>query len=1101
MAKMLTQYNTLTEALAFNQTKDEAKEFGYYETMHTKTIMETNLKMFHILDPKYIFYRYGQSPVSGLWGYMPSSTYDSSTGQATGTSTETAFAVEFMNTEPSGTFQPLYKAIPFPKATYGTSAKGNMREIIGSGTDTIEDRLNWGIVKSGVLSTYDRDYSLNICLVYTQNYFGDWGQTDRPKDSSGHYTTNNFTNNVREQREIIMKSRYKQNGYNTFDFFPFTDFRWLENKKIFLWSDITDGVAKSLGNLIPEGSIFFICSDENVKTRLEAELPTLKDDCTGTLDIYQDTIKRITGVTSIWADGFYTNLLVGFRSEGNIFVFYPTMGINSLFCNDGGEAYPLNKNGYIDFSAIDYRKKYTKGVGAACLHPRTVAKTDALYYIYADQFTNKPTPEQGSPFSITLSQQTYKTNSNSGTLTITLGYTTIDAVTYNDELTSVTSSKSLINIVNNGNNTYTISFKSTTSEQDDVLTVEIKNTFTNIYSYVSYNLKCVYEPTNPNPDYIRVYPSAITTTVAKNANETKGYVYFYRSAGFTADEQSYMTSANETDLPVRLQKYFTTTKAATPATRVADPVLFSSVKFNGNNEMLVYFKGETYNAILDIGKWGTYTYTHTIAGTSKTATFTLLMHADSNWKPSPVPDPGPGPGDGDDGGGGGGGGGGGNTGGGGGSNNNGNGGWMRDDGNIDSNVIQPKYEAPLVCTPLETDADGWGLLSSAYDLTCVCITSTEPAYDPNNPPKPVGAYGGGVLFAKDYQGGYAWYLDTVGQFFTNKHNLMPQNRNTYIIKAKRKNDPEAEWVTILTWFTETPVQPYVYVGDETTYDINQETGMIDLNTWTQPEISQVPSITLDIPALSGLNGFTPGNAEFSGIGDGAGGAGNLNGYKVRVVSDKWAKSGGWYDTYGSIPLPDGSSICIVYPGCETLDNYLSIYKDPFSADDWKLLSLTAEGLNKNGDTDIYNNGVVTENMVDVLDDQGNATGAKKFDGSYTFDDSKYLSLTFDKQSTKQYSDGSYTADLVVVDYAGNTRTYQNWNFSISTNSNSKYITMTDGNYKTLNKYTYVDNNVSGTFNPKNVFSISTNVNSYDGGKLGWTSKDKQLIKDESYGRQ
>ena len=1087
MAKMLTQYNTLTEALAFNQTKDEAKEFGYYETMHTKTIMETNKKMFHILDPKYVFYRYGQSPVSGCWGYMPSSTYDSTTGKATGTSTETAFAVEFMDTEPEGTFQPLYREIPFPKATYGTSANGNMREITGSGTNEIEDRLNWGIVKSGVLSTYDRDYSLNICRVYKQNYFGDWGQTDRPKDSSGNYLTNNFTNNIREQREIIMRSRYKQNGYNTFDFFPFTDFRWLENKKIFLWSDITDGVAKSFGNLIPEGSIFYICSDANVKARLETELPTLKANCTGDLVTYQDTVKRITGVTSIWADGFYTNLLVGYRSEGNIFVFYPTMGINSLFCNDGGEAYPLNKNGYIDFSAIDYRKKYTKGVGAACLHPRTVAKTDALYYIYADQFTNKPTPEQGSPFTVTLSQQTYKTSSNSGTLTVTLGYTTVDSVTYNDELTSVTSGKSLINIVNNGNNTYTISFKSTTSEQDDVLTVEIKNTFTNIYSYVNFNLKCLYEPTNPNPDYIRVYPSAITTTVSKNASETKGYVYFYRSAGFTADEQSYMTSANETDLPVRLQKYFLTTKTATPATRFADPVIFSSVKFNSNNEMLVYFRGETYKAILDIGKWGTYVYTHTTVGTNKSATFTLTMHADSSYKPTPIPDPGPGdPGDG-----------GGGGGGGGGSNNNGNGGWMKDDGNIGGNVHQPKYEAPLACTPLETDADGWGLLSDAYDLSYATITSKEPAYDPNNPPKPVGEYGGGVLFSKDYQGGYAWYVS--GRFFTNKHNLMPQQRNTYIIKAKRKNDPEAEWFTIFTWYTETPVQSYVYVGDETGYEINPETGMVDLGTWSQPTIDQNTDITLDIPSLSGLNGFTPGKAEFSEFGDGKGGAGNLDGYKVRVVSDKWAKAGGWYDTYGSIKLSDGSSICIVYPGCETLDNYLSIYKDPFSVDDWNLLSLTPEGFNNNGDTNIYDNGVITENMTDVLDDKGNATGEKKFDGSYTFDDSKYLSLTFDQQSTKQYSDGSYTADLVVVDYSGNTRTYQNWNFSITTNS-GKYITMTDGSNKTLNQYTYVDNNVSGTFDSTKVFYISTTINSYDGGKLGWTSKDKQLIKDESYGQ-
>ncbi len=395
MAKLLSKYNTITEALGFNLTAAQAKKFGFTPTKRNIDIIETNAAMFNYDITTSTVASYSMN--GSVWTYVD---YDA---------THSYFAKEFDDLQHEGLFQGLVNQFNSNgSATQLPACTLSGRKITGTSTSQPNaDRFvykNNSLVPAGVWEQLKSNQ---------QQWIGDWGKTTPYGNSATSYT-----HAFLDQRNEILKTVTDANNVVT----TFKDFKWLtKNKRIFLWSNVTDGSLAKAGEWIPHYSLFFIAQTEDIRTRLKAELDTLKDNCTKTIVEYDALMMKITGATSVTQNIFYNGVLLGYRGPGSIiYIFPPTTGIHTAFCPDDGlTAYPLDEHGYIDYDSIVYGTTYTRALGAAGVNPNILDKVEGCYYIDCNAYNEPELP--AIPTTVTIDQYDYSENDNLGVLTITLG--------------------------------------------------------------------------------------------------------------------------------------------------------------------------------------------------------------------------------------------------------------------------------------------------------------------------------------------------------------------------------------------------------------------------------------------------------------------------------------------------------------------------------------------------------------------------------------------------------------------------------------------------------------------------------------------------------
>lgn len=369
----LTKYNSISEALAYNLSKAEAEDLGYIDTLSTEDIIKTNKKLLAWPD---------ENQTQNVSVYNTSKYADVYNVYGTSNS---PFALEF-ETDPSkyeGMLQHIrntyyynsfsdsvYNNMPMPSSPVGTY---NDRQIIGSTTSTGHPTYYdyRQIYKNGILTSSANP--IDFWNKRLPKWFGNWSKTEAYNKRTSDY---GFV--WAGQRNQIMKTIKISDVINSF-----SDFRWYTTKPIFLWSEIVDVTNfRDVIPTIPDYSLFYIAQNETIKANLEGELATLKENCTQTIDVFDATMLRISGAKNKNENGFYNAVLIGYKVNYIVYVFPPVAGLNSLFMkDDGGEAYPLTADGLIDWENLDFRKTYTKALGAAQINPNFLTKIESAFFV------------------------------------------------------------------------------------------------------------------------------------------------------------------------------------------------------------------------------------------------------------------------------------------------------------------------------------------------------------------------------------------------------------------------------------------------------------------------------------------------------------------------------------------------------------------------------------------------------------------------------------------------------------------------------------------------------------------------------------------------
>lgn len=969
----LTKYNTLSEALAFNLTAEDIETLGYIDIGREghqnregiKSIVNTNRKLLnHIAIPSENYNTMGYLGWGGSKGYFNWSKTNLS-----------PYELEYQEDNLQGLFILLINGLKsvsvnsYRTSTYMKHSPNDFKIY----PDSISETAGSATYKNGVLTYLHLGDTLcvnfqQICGTYSDTLF-----------NGACYITY-------VPRFHLLLSRLKQTGATSFQYNPFSDFRWLENKKIFLANDFkaTTGEECSiekLANLIPEGSLFFICANANDKTTLETELPTM-----------QESVATPEGLTALY-NKFSYHTQIGYRSGSSIYVFMSAFGFNSLFYTDSGEDYPLDKSGYIDYSKLDFRKVYTKALGAAKIHPRVIQKLEAMQYLPVKAFTNKPDETQGKPYSVSISQQMFKSTSNKATLNVTLGYTTIEGVTYNDELGTISSANGFLSIVKVNDTTYTISFTKTTEVQADKLIIPIKNTFTNVWTDVYFELDFV---ADNQSELLRLRQEKYSVNLG-NVSTINGYVYYERETALTQAELSALNDADKTKALAYLKANFIDFN-----TLPYEPIQLESLRAS-NNSIMYVFKGKSLSNRADLDKVGTYTYQFTTKVNNLSKPLVIEVFAPPSNSPI-TNDPNTGsPGNRGNGGGNSGSiGSGGRIPGVGNNNVNPNTGSLEKDGNYDNEPVGEEPSEPTSCILAPADEDGWVNLNDILDISKITIES-----DNGNPfivpPNDTGVYGENESPGwRNYQGASISYVipnpdnppKVTGVVTNQSSNWMVRHKTlTVMVYAKQKvanttgslsnNKPSL----IMSYSTSQPLQSCHCLGQDGNY--KEVYGGADAD-WNTPDKFIEKKAVFDEYLSSS---YLPNDFDLSV---------NWMGFNKNNPSDisnlKYKPFYFWEglsEKTASVELANGLKLCLVYL--------------PISREEWNNRFITpTKEIDFNSFTEEALNG---------------AGMSKNTDGTYK---TNYDSIRFDLGSTlngKKLPYGNYSFEVNFTDTSGKTHKY------------------------------------------------------------------------------
>lgn len=976
----LIKYNTFTEALAYNLTNEEQEILGYVENTASSNMRVHNKKFTNTINsivnihPNFNFHSTGileteynpsfnkcySFPDSYLYGYNM-----------------------FKETK-----TPVYnKDKNTPLSDYLYDTKIDLSK--NSNSDSFYSVYHYGVLINSYIS-YDKWFSnyqnrgmVNYRLVFGNYLFDD--HTDRSYWCYNQYLTKDYF-----LSKSLFHSRLVQENTTSYYYEKFKDFRWMNNKKILIRGNILDNIIYDYSNLIPEGSIFFIVNSVELKEKLEAQLPTIRE-----------KVKTLEGCkevyTALGLSPNNTNIAFAYRSQDYMYITSSNVQLSLLNFKDEGEDYPLDESGYIAWNKIDYRKKYKHYLGAAKLNPRFVHQFTSMFYTPMKKFTNKPENTQGVPYQITLNKYLYKSTSNEGILTIILGHTIIDGVTYPDELGAISSANDYIGIVDNKDGTYKISFKDTTQVREDRLFVKIKNTFTEVWSTLYYDLDFVLENVK---ETLRINNDLYEKNVS-SCNTISGYIRYSRDTEFTETELANINQANLDNVISYInQNFYTITKPN------IEPIEFLSAKAFGDTINLTH-KGKSLDRSGNATHVGTHIYNFKSKLNNLDKNLTIKINADIFNNPKPI-DPGTGaPADPIRGGGSGGGGAGGAGGAG------GNGGGVtiiiRDPEKPveEPTEEQPKYE----CLNATADKDGYVKLSDVFDIATLSITVLDPLI-------PIGTcshnYRDAYVYVKaspdaSWTGDQtvtscnstftAYFRDSYqshyGQLWTTAEYLMPKAKTTITYKIRRKGTNE-KYITIgshtyskyrqsfilyTAGQTETPT---IQGGDDNSIPyINEEKEFGKLKYQTEindEEKNETKSL------LEGINFNNPKDTS------------NLK-YKM-IYPGKGLK-----DVYAQIDFK-GIPLCVYFKAL-TKEEYAAKYQDP----------------------KLFDNNYKTNLTPDETDGTYNLT-------------SDYLYFPKLNNLSKPVPYGTYTYNVELTDNTGNVYKSPNSDYKVTRQTDTPYLRVT-----------------------------------------------------------
>lgn len=573
----LIKYNTLTEALAFNLTEEQLKLYYWLPEYSYKNYNAISKKLMNQYEPY-------PKETSNSEEYQRQFLYEVREGilplevEIDKIKYKFPYSNEYLN---------YIKTIQNTLFCYKSNISSVLYEIVilqnenkqytlGEITSNFISNLNNNLISGRIIPT-----RISVEIVNPTTSKTAYSYVNSPNLATN---INDFITDIditfpngKSNKEII-DSIYNPNIhiYNSMligdkdggiKYTPFKDFRWFENKKLWTLDEILLKDFYSMSNLIPEGSIILICNTQEIKDKLQLELDTIYEQVS-TPEKYFELLNKLSGNSfykEVYSDdnqseldsefnGFFIEkrlrncqlkniVQLGYRNRDILYIFSPVVGLNTIFYSDTEEDYPLDESGYIAWDKIDYRKKYTKGLGAAKISPNIMYKLRSITeYLRLKQFTNRPEDDktQGIPYDVTISQTLFKTDYNNATLTVTLGYTKFNETIYNDELISIYSLNEYVGIVKQSEGVYKVSFKSTTTIQEDRLVVKIKNTFTGIVSSITFDLDCVIGAMTTK---IRVYEDYYSKFI-KDCETITGYIHYEQTTEMSNTQLSNINQAN-----------------------------------------------------------------------------------------------------------------------------------------------------------------------------------------------------------------------------------------------------------------------------------------------------------------------------------------------------------------------------------------------------------------------------------------------------------------------------------------------------------------------------------------------------------------------------
>lgn len=751
--KALTKYNTLSEALAFNLTNEEIDEFGYFETLqkeeYVKKIYEKLMN--NVFEDEKNVYEY---KVEGT-----AKRYTANTRKYN----QSEFELENKDSE-------------FMQRTNSLLSVNNAskEKSLNIGNNAFsrflaKDKTN---IDYGVLERWIFNNALFYChsTRIPNNYlpfFGDYSGTKPFNFISGVFTGLTYI--------FHTNSQYK-NGKLLFS--SFKDFRWLENKKTFTFTDdIIDSDIFEYANLIPNHTIGYLCKKEIYEEFIKEE-PTFKEKCK-TLDEIIKLEKK-----------YRNKVFIFYRNINHFHMFFNNCFIHDLFCYDSGERFPLDDNGYIDYTKLDFRKIYTTGLGSANVNINLLTKLIDTQIAGCDTFKNEPiSDKQGIPYQIDFTNTIFNKTKNTSTMTIKLGYTKIDNITYNDELIFVKSENNLLDIIDNKNETYTILFKKEEVSKDNIL-VSIKNTFTNETDIISYEMNFL---ADNEKEFIAYYLNQNIATVSESY-KIKGYIYLERFDNFTELE---INSLNDKDL-IKSTQYLKQ-NIMNLSTNSTFNILYITKITATQNIVVAYINCITCN-IEQQNLAATYNYIASSVKGTKNISFDIILDNDIIQEPVYNPTDGNNSNSGS------------GAGGGGGSGAGGGGSWRPrrddDDGRKIKSPIHPGYEGKMPeprifdkCTlpPMEGD---YANLADLYDFKTEITENTkeQPLPEPGQ---------ANFNYGHDYQGGFIYWQNN--RYETNSPWLMPTHSVTKDVYCRLKNSlEEQEWQKLTSIYSYKYLNSFVH---------------------------------------------------------------------------------------------------------------------------------------------------------------------------------------------------------------------------------------------------------------------------------------------------
>lgn len=918
----LTKYNTLAEAIAFNLSKEQLAELGLLDYAGFNKYAHRNGITTKLYPNKLSQFR------KGLFDEIKSnSNFDYKT-------------LEF---DTNDNIVKIDSSVP----TMSYFKKNTIREIDLTNQYKFgySDNIALSSLNGTIINLYSNLFEMKI------NHFGNF---DKNKYDTALY--NNYKDYFKNH--LNLRNRLGEDG--TFYYKPLSDFRYLTNKKVIKVSELLDNSFFNMINLIPNNTIGFIYKDINRDGSIKTN--NKYDEFCNDIETNYATIISSYDNLKAFEEKYYQSYTIYFRSSNVVyFGAYGDLSIMAMFVNDNKLDYPLNKNGYIDYDAIDYSKEYTSGLGAAKVNPKIITKMLGWSWTKVGSFTNIPKNDtQGIASKISITNQIFRPSDNTATLTVTLGHTIVDGVTYNDELQSIYSSNSYINIVNNNDGTYTISFRNTTTPQTDILYIPIKNTFTGIVTDNFFELELVRDNVE---EVIRLRQSEYNVTVS-NCKTISGYVFYERKTTLTDDEKANLKQADLT----KAFEFLNTNIVKIPRLTPFDPTYIKSISFSDRN-ILCIFKGKTL-AKNEQYRAGSYHYDIETISSKVKSSLNITLNTDANngntTNPidgNPITNPTKRPPSGNI-----------NPGNGGKwnfGNNSGSstpsnkGSYSDDDDNIIRRDLNEDEEKESLETPsgdsciIPKTNDDFVDLSEIFEFKDSEVVTTSDAIFTDESLVGIGGQGdGSVYLAKNYSGGYVWTYPTTGEdgtrhlgtIYTNDAILMPKIRTYVTVKAKYKiagangNGKDSSGSKVLATFMFWQyAQPFVLVTN------NSDGSKTETQISGGDTSTFFPSVS-DIAKLS-WNNHNDDNPTLTEDDIVLNYNGDPNNLSIKI---KWRwDSIGLEPNEGKISIKDIVNICAYTNGME-VDELKQKYNIPETTNDFKVTTATN---NNNGtilDTNNFN---------------------------------------------------------------------------------------------------------------------------------------------------